>query len=458
MIEKKIGLYVRVSTEAQAEVGYSIDAQKECLLGLCTSKSWKNHEFYVDAGYSGSNLLRPALQKMLEDVGEGKLSTVVVLKLDRLSRSQKDTLYLIEEVFLPNKVDIVSLGENLDTTSSYGRAMIGILSAFAQLERENIFERTRMGMLERVKQGYWMGGGATPYGYDYDSTQGILVPNGDGEKVEKIFSLYIKGFSAQRISQIMELKQDKNVTNILKRQTYLGVIPYKDKVYPGRHKALISKETFDVVQEKMRQRSVGGRATEKGLHLLSGLVYCGVCGTKMRYIKWGNKGYKLRCYGRDQSKKYLAKVDDCNQVAVWAEELEQVVVEDLFHVSILDSEDGTAMAYADPLVEVGRAIEAKEKALKRLYGLYGLDGDDTLLETIQELKEAIAALKKQLEEEKASRATSRKMEETWNQIKTVRDGWAYFTAAEKQNFIREFVEKIVITGEKAEVFYRFITV
>lgn len=453
MGEKKVGLYVRVSTDAQAEVGYSIDAQKERLLGLCASKNWKNCEFYIDAGYSGSNLIRPSLQKMVEDVTAGKLFTVAVLKLDRLSRSQKDTLFLIEEIFLPNQVDIVSLGESLDTTSSYGRAMIGILSAFAQLERENIFERTRMGMLERVKQGYWMGGGGTPYGYDYDEAQGILVPNGQGETVEKIFSLYLKGYSAQRISNIYGLKQDKNVTNILKRQTYMGVIPYKGTVYPGRHKPLISKEVFEAVQEKMHQRSTGARASEKGAHLLSGVVYCGTCGAKMRYIKWGNKGYKLRCYGRDQTKKYLAKATDCDQVAVWADELEQVVVEDLFRVSIVDK--GAKMAYADPLTELGKAIEAKEKALKRLYGLYSAGDDDTLLETIQEAKGTITALKQQLEEEKITRATSQKMEAAWRQIKTVRDGWNHFTPGEKQNFIREFVDKIIITGEKAQVFYTF---
>ena len=96
---------------------------------------------------------------------------MVVYKLDRLSRSQKDTLFLLEELFIPNNVEFYSMNENFDTSTPYGKAMIGILSVFAQLERENIRERTRMGMYERVKSGLWMGGGAIPFGYDYDAKE-----------------------------------------------------------------------------------------------------------------------------------------------------------------------------------------------------------------------------------------------------------------------------------------------
>lgn len=90
---------------------------------------------------------------MVSDIKNGLVSHVVVYKLDRLSRSQKDTLYLIEDVLIPNGVSFVSLNENMDTSTPIGRAMLGIMSAFAQLERETIRERTRMGMKERIKSG-----------------------------------------------------------------------------------------------------------------------------------------------------------------------------------------------------------------------------------------------------------------------------------------------------------------
>ena len=146
---KHTALYLRVSTEAQADEGYSLAAQAEKLEAYCRMKGISQFRRYVDGGFSGSNLSRPAVGELIEAIRSGAVERVVVYKLDRLSRSQKDTLYLIEDVFLPHGVDFVSINENIDTGSPYGRAMIGILSAFAQLERENIFLRTRMGMVER---------------------------------------------------------------------------------------------------------------------------------------------------------------------------------------------------------------------------------------------------------------------------------------------------------------------
>lgn len=159
-LDTHAALYIRVSTDAQFEEGYSVDAQLKMLEAHCVSRGISRYEPYIDGGYTGSNLDRPQIQRLIADAKAKRIDCVIVYKLDRLSRSQKDTLYLIEDVFLPHNVDFVSIRETLDTSTPYGRAMIGILSAFAQLERENIRERTRMGMKERVRNGLWMGGGA----------------------------------------------------------------------------------------------------------------------------------------------------------------------------------------------------------------------------------------------------------------------------------------------------------
>ena len=143
---KTAAIYIRVSTDFQAEEGYSIDAQKEQLTAYCVSKGIKHYDYYIDGGWSGSNINRPELQRLIEDIKKNRISHVIVYKLDRLSRSQKDTLYLIEDIFNVYGVSFVSINESIDTASPTGRLMIGILSAFAQLERENIRMRTRMGM------------------------------------------------------------------------------------------------------------------------------------------------------------------------------------------------------------------------------------------------------------------------------------------------------------------------
>ena len=140
-----VGIYIRVSTLEQAEGGYSISEQTDRLKLFCEAKGWTVANVYTDPGYTGSNTDRPALTRLIDDVKNNRLEMVLVYKLDRLSRSQKDTLYLIEDVFLKNKVEFVSMNENFDTTTPFGRAMIGILSVFAQLEREQIKERMAMG-------------------------------------------------------------------------------------------------------------------------------------------------------------------------------------------------------------------------------------------------------------------------------------------------------------------------
>ena len=132
--------YVRVSTDNQLD-NYSIEEQAERIKAYCKAKGWNLLYIYTDGGYSGGNTNRPALQKMLAAIKRSEAAAVVVYKLDRLSRSQKDTLTLIEDSFLAYNTDFISINENFDTSTPFGRAMIGILSVFAQLEKDQITER-----------------------------------------------------------------------------------------------------------------------------------------------------------------------------------------------------------------------------------------------------------------------------------------------------------------------------
>lgn len=156
--------YVRVSTDHQRE-NYSISEQTSRLQAFCQAKDITIGKIYTDGGYSGGNLNRPALREMLSHLKE--YDVVIVYKLDRLSRSQKDTLLLIEDYFLASKVDFISVCENFDTSTPLGRAMIGMLSVFAQLEKDQITERFTMGRIARAKNGYYHGGSTAPTGYDY---------------------------------------------------------------------------------------------------------------------------------------------------------------------------------------------------------------------------------------------------------------------------------------------------
>lgn len=450
-MNKKAAIYIRVSTDAQREEGYSIDAQKEMLTAYCVSKGIKNYEYYIDGGFTGSNIDRPALTRLIEDIKKDKISCVIVYKLDRLSRSQKDTLYLIEDIFNPKGVDFVSLNESMDTSTPLGRLMLGILSAFAQLERENIRERTSMGMKERVKNGYWMGGGRVPFGYDYDPKSGILVPNKDAETVAAVYDLYLKGYSTNKIAQMLGLSYERLARQILTRKTNAGFIIYKGEEFLGKHKPIVSLETFERAMQMMAERS--DRRQGDARYLLTGLVRCGVCGAKMRYQKWGKSGYKLVCYSHDKSKPHMVKDPDCTNQGIWADELEEVVLEDLFSFSInsKSNQKETQKNAIDILKENENKLKDK---LKRLYNLYAEADDDTLKDTIAEVKKSLNSVKRQIEREEKQQIISKRNKEIKTRLSTLRESWEYMTHQEQKNIVNSCIEKIVVNNNDAKIYYK----
>ena len=426
---KHTALYLRVSTEAQADEGYSLAAQAEKLEAYCRMKGIAAFQRYVDGGFSGSNLTRPAVTELVEAIRAGQVERVVVYKLDRLSRSQKDTLYLI------------------DTGSPYGRAMIGILSAFAQLERENIFLRTRMGMVERVKQGFWPGGGKIPFGYDYDTNKGILVPNSDADTVREIYARYLEGQSTGRIARELGLKYEHLVRQILLRESNTGVIVYRGETYPGRHEPLVDKQTFERVRHRL-QRADKPRAAASS-KLLTGLLVCGHCGAKMRYQKWGGAGDKLVCYSRDKSKPHLVHDADCPNRGVMARQVEAVVIRDL---SRLAAQPTLPRGSRTAPAECRRALERAQRKLRRLYELFAEGEDDTLRDAIARARRECSRAEQALER---AQQTERLEEQNAAQqaLQTIGSCWERLSDAEKQMLVRACVQKIVLQNEKIEIFY-----
>ena len=444
---KHTALYLRVSTEAQADEGYSLAAQAEKLEAYCRMKGISQFRRYVDGGFSGSNLSRPAVGELIEAIRGGAVERVVVYKLDRLSRSQKDTLYLIEDVFLPHGVDFVSINENIDTGSPYGRAMIGILSAFAQLERENIFLRTRMGMVERVKQGLWPGGGKIPFGYDYDAAQGILVPNQDADTVREIYARYLAGQSTGRIARELGLRYEHLVRQILQRESNTGVIVYKGERYPGRHEPLIDRETFARAQQRLHRP--GRPRAAPGGKLLSGLLVCGHCGAKMRYQKWGGAGDKLVCYSRDKSKPHLVHDEHCPNRGVMAREVEAVVIRDLARLA---AEPAQPAAGTGDEAACRRALDRASRKLRRLYELYAEGEDDTLRAAIDQARRARDRAAQALEDVRQA-AQHARQDEAGRALETIGACWDRLTDAERQALVRACVDRIVLQNGKIEVYY-----
>ena len=233
----KVALYARVSTEQQIE-NYSIPLQKERMKAFCLSKGWDDMTEYVDGGYSGSNLNRPALQQLQKDIADKKINAVIVYRLDRLSRSQRDTLYLIEEMFLPNNVEFISISETIDTSTPFGRAMIGVMSVFAQLERETITERLRSGRLKMVKdEGLWAGGAEScPYGFTRLKRGKLVINEDERAHIVRIFEEYVILKSYIKVQKKLEKEGFKplaewRIIPLLKNRVYIGEVSFGGEWY-----------------------------------------------------------------------------------------------------------------------------------------------------------------------------------------------------------------------------------
>lgn len=246
--KKRACIYIRVSTEAQESEGYSLEEQERLCKAAIESKEWEYVRTYCDGGFSGKTVDRPALQEMLKDVKTGMMDAVLIYKLDRLSRSQKDTLTIIEDYLIPNKVDIVSLKETLDTSTPWGRAMIGILASFNQLDRETIVMRTKMGRRAKAKAGGYTGG-RPPIGYTIKNKELEIDPR-EAWIVREIFKMRKQKKSHRAIAAELEergiLGRDRKplsyttVGSILSHEElYKGIKEYAGAKAQGRHPAIL---------------------------------------------------------------------------------------------------------------------------------------------------------------------------------------------------------------------------
>ncbi len=165
----RAAVYTRVSSEEQASGGTSLTTQEERARAYCAARGWTVRDTYVDAGVSGAKASRPGLDRLLADVRAGQIDVVVIAKLDRLGRSLRHLAPMLGEMD-DRGVALVSVAETFDSGSASGRLLRGILSSFAEHERDVIRERTRGGVAKRVAAGGWGGGDSPPYGYRVDRT------------------------------------------------------------------------------------------------------------------------------------------------------------------------------------------------------------------------------------------------------------------------------------------------
>lgn len=412
---KRVFAYVRVSTQEQAREGYSIGEQIERLTKFCEAHDWLVANVYTDAGFSGGNTNRPALQEMLSDIKKGKCDCVIVYKLDRLSRSQKDTLELIEDFFLRNGVDFISMTENFDTSTPFGKAMVGILAVFAQLEREQIKERMEMGKEARLKEGKWTGS-SPPFGYDFVDGQ-LIVNDYEAMIVREIFDMFIKGVPLNKIANSLNsrgfLRKNKYewtntiVRYILLNSAYNGQVKlHSGEWIDGIHDPIIDPVTFEKAQSLLSERK--RKYEESGIKAgranittyLGGMIFCKHCGGKYAKIRSGNRrsGYRLKyaCYSRTKKVKHMVVDPACRNKIYNCDDLDNIVFNEIrklatdpsYMQTLRDQKNSSEMSQRIRMIK--SQIRQLDSQVSRFMDLYGLGTFD-----VQQLDSKITPLNEQ---------------------------------------------------------------
>lgn len=268
-MEKIAAIYIRVSTLDQAREGYSLDAQEQTLRKWCSDHKYRIYDLYADRGISGKDIdHRPDMIRLMRDAQAGHFNAVVFWALSRFTRSVQD-LYSTMTKFQKWNVSMVSYTESFDTSTPMGRAMIGIVGVFAQLERELTGERVSAAMLARAQKGKRTC--SEILGYDLKGKDSFSINEKEAEFVRFCFDKYLERKNLTEVAELCRKKGYRGkrgkipnaytVSVILTRPQYCGYNTFLDRVYKGNHEPIISVETYNRVQRLlMRQARASGRS------------------------------------------------------------------------------------------------------------------------------------------------------------------------------------------------------
>lgn len=443
----------------------------------CDAMGWVLVRVFTDGGYTGANIERPALQEMIREIEKGNADTVLVDKLDRLSRNQFDTLYLIQKVFQVNQVSFVSRAEAFDTSSSFGRAALGIMAVFAELDRERIRERTMDGIEGRAKEGKWKGGGKIPIGYDYDIATGKLIENEyESMQVKEVFELFNLRTPILQIANILNHKgyrtkygewKDGTIRHLVTSRVYLGEIKHKDKWYDGLHDGFIDEKTFNKAQEIMRERDRENEKYKVGKKYrcpLGGLIWCAHCTGKYHWRYNGkNKDGTYRayyiCYSRSKGDKKMIKDPNCKNRTYRDRDLEAIVFGEIrklktdpsYYDRLKTSKDNTS---TQKMLE--KRIDQLNNQINKLMDLYTLGTIDlnVIKAKIKPLSDEKSSLEHELNNVKYSVSHITK-EETQSIVDMFEQTLASGDTTKLQSIIAELIDNIEIDGEIVRIHWNF---
>ncbi|MCZ2152901.1 MAG: recombinase family protein [Bryobacterales bacterium] len=490
----RCAIYTRKSTEEGLEQEFNtLHAQRDSAEAYIRSQredGWVAlPDRYDDGGYTGANMERPALKKLLQDARDGLVDCVMVYKVDRLTRSLLDFARIME-VLDKHGVSFVSVTQQFNTTGSLGRLTLNILLSFAQFEREMIAERTRDKMTAARRKGRWVGG-IPMLGYDLSDRGARLVVNEDeAARVRAIFNLYLEHGSLMPVVQELNVRNwrmkewttrkgtisggkpfvKNRLYNLLTNMVYIGKIEHGGQIYDGEHEGIVDPEVWQRVQDRLRfnGRTGGRQVRNKYGAVLKGIIRCGSCDAGMAHTytqRAPNKLYRYYVCVNAHQQGY----NRCQTRSVSAPQIEQAVVDQIRGIaanpSVVDevvrqlSEQQTAEREA-----LEREKRVMERELTRLAeetpGLIRTSGKH-VADRLAELQGRINVLEGQL------RLVCDQLAESVGQItdpasvlRALRDFdvlWDEMKPREQEKFVKTLVDRVTYDGRTGKVTVGFRT-
>ncbi len=425
----RCAVYTRKSTEEGLEQEFnSLDARREAAEAYVRSQAGQGWSLlparYDDGGFTGGNIDRPALQRLLADIRAGQVDAVLTYKVDRLSRSLLDFARLME-VFEQHKVSFVGITQQFSSATSMGRLVLNVLLSFAQFEREIIAERTRDKVAATRRKGKWAGGRPL-LGFDLDPRGGKLLANAqEAQRVRDIFALYLEHGALLPVVQELERRGWANkrwqtkkgqqrggrpftktgLHRLLTNVAYVGRVRYKGEVHPAEHPPLVDAGVFQRVQQLLAGHgpTLGPPARNRPGALLRGLLRCAPCGSAMTPSQAAKGGRRYRYYTCVAAQK--RGWHTCPSKSVPAAQVEALVVQQVREVGrdpallrgALEQARRQGEGRAAELEAEGRALEHDltrwQGELHLLSGQLRPDEDNApLVARLAELQERVALI------------------------------------------------------------------
>jgi DNA invertase Pin-like site-specific DNA recombinase len=432
--------------------GFSISAQREKLKAYCVAQDWDNFKFYVDEGISAKDTNRPQLNILLNHIQQGLITTVLVYRLDRLTRSVMD-LYKLLDTFDKYNCAFKSATEVYDTSTAMGRMFITIVAALAQWERENLGERVKMGQIEKARQGEYSA--KAPFGFDKNQHSKLVINESESKVVLDMVRKVEEGYSIRQLATHLDgyVKpirgykwHIRTILDILSNNAMYGAIKWSDEIIEDTHKGIITKERFIKLQKILSSRQNFKKRQSNSLFIYQMKLICPNCGNHL---------------GSERSRYYRKKDDqnvECNQYRCQACALNrkqkafassEKKIEKAFlkyisdlrfeHIPKLKENDDELDIIKKQISKIERQREKFQKAWSN-----DLMTDEEFTDHMKETKKTLEELKEKLHCLKPNENKEINHDVIKDIVNNIKTNWPFLPPVDKKQFINMFIENIKI--------------